>query len=193
MDALDRTLRWLGIQSDLRPRLEEYGAWLATEAIAAGGLGRKEGTRVLERHIVDSLLFAGVWSGGENVLDVGSGVGLPGIPLALAAPERHFVLLDRSRKRVELARRALRVLSLDNVEVVHGDLAATDWSSYVVVSRASISPDGLRMKAEADGPPQDLLVAGSHIAAPTAAGFEVLKIPTEILDRPVWILRMVQT
>lgn len=193
MDALDKTLRWLGAPGDLRSRLEEYGDWLATEAIAAGGLGPKEAVRVLDRHIVDSLLFAGVWSGVGDVLDIGSGVGLPGIPLAIVAPDRHFVLLDRSGRRVELARRALRILSLDNVDVVHGDIATTDWSSYAVVSRASLSPDRLRMKAETDGPPRELLVAGSHIATPTVSGFEIAKIPTEILDRPVWILRMAQS
>lgn len=193
MDALDRTLRWLGVPSELRFRLEDYGDWLVTEAIAAGGLGPKEADRVLDRHIVDSLFFAGVWSAVGDVLDVGSGVGLPGIPLAIIAPDRHFVLLDRSRRRVELARRALRILSLGNVDVVYGDLATTDWSSYVVVSRASLSPARLRMKAETDGPPRELLVAGSHVAPPTVPGFEIAKIPPEILDRPVWILRMAQS
>ena len=194
MDALDRTLRWLGLSlPELRPRFETYADWLTTEARAAGGIGPDEGGRVLERHIVDSLLFAGVWSVEGDVLDVGSGVGLPGIPLAIAAPDRHFVLLDRSGRRVALAKRALRILSLENVEVVHGDLERVDWSRSVVVSRASLSPQALRMRAEVVGKPRELLVAGSHITAPSVPGFEAVEIPAEILDRPVWVLRMAQS
>lgn len=193
MDALDRTLRWLRVSAQLRPHFEAYADWLTTEAAVAGGIGPDEGGRVLERHVVDSLLFAGVWSGEGDVLDVGSGVGLPGIPLAIAAPDRHFVLLDRSGRRVALAKRALRILSLENVEVVHGDLERVDWSRHVVVSRASLSPHALRMRAEALGPPRELLVAGSHLAAPEVPGFDSVEIPAEILDRPVWILRMAQS
>lgn len=193
MDALEKVLNWLGVPSTVRPPLEKYADWLATEAIDAGGLGPGEGARVIERHVVDSLLFAGVWSAPGDVLDVGSGVGLPGIPLAIVAPERQFVLLDRSGRRVELARRALRILGLENVAVLHGDLEGRDWSDSVVVSRASLSPERFRARSEAVGPPLELLVAGSHMAPPDVVGFELVEIPAEILDRPVWILRMAQS
>lgn len=193
MDALDRTLDWLRLSPQFRPRLQTYADWLTTEAADAGGIGPDEGGRVLERHIVDSLLFAGVWSAEGDVLDIGSGVGLPGIPLAIAAPERHFVLLDRSGRRVALAKRALRILSLDNVEVVRGELEQVDWTRHVVVSRAALSPQALRLRSDAVGRPRELLVAGSHLTAPHVPGFETVEIPAEILDRPVWILRMAQS
>ena len=193
MDALDRTLAWLGAQPSTRAPLEEYARWLSTEAVAAGGIGPGEGGRLIERHIADSLLFAGVWSVPGEVLDIGSGVGLPGIPLAIVAPERHFVLLDRSGRRTDLARRALRILALTNVDVVHDQLDAVDWSPYVVVSRASVPAADLWVRAQALGSPRELLVAGSHIARPEVDGFDAIEIPAEILDRPVWILRMAQS
>lgn len=193
MDVLDRVLHWLGVPASVRPRLERFADWLTSEAIDAGGLGPGEGSRLLDRHIVDSLLFAGVWSQPGNVLDVGSGVGLPGIPLAIIAPTRHFVLLDRSARRVELARRASRVLNLENVEVLQGDLETFDWSDLVVVSRASLSPERLRERVAVVGPPRELLVAGSTVAPPQVSGFETVEISAEILDRPVWILRMAQS
>lgn len=193
MDALERVLRWLGVPTSVRPDLERFADWLIAEAIGAGGLGPGEGPRVVDRHIVDSLLFAGVWSQPGDVLDVGSGVGLPGIPLAIIAPDRHFVLLDRSGRRVELAKRALRILQLENVEVLRGDVEAFDWSQSVVVSRASLSPERLRERVATAGPPRELLVAGSHRAPPKVAGFESVEISAEILDRPVWILRMAQS
>lgn len=193
MDALERVLHWLGIPASVRPQLERFADWLATEAIDAGGLGPREASRVVDRHIVDSLLFAGVWSRPGDVLDVGSGVGLPGIPLAIVAPDRHFVLLDRSARRGELARRAVRILDLENVEVLQGDLAEFDWTDWVVVSRASLSPERLRERIAVAGPPRELLVAGSHLAPPRVPGFETVEISAEILDRPVWILRMAQS
>lgn len=167
--------------------------WLIDEAIPAGGIGPHELDRVVDRHIVDSLLFAGVWQASGPVMDLGTGVGLPGLPLAICTPQRHFRLVDRSARRVSLVRRAVRVLELANVEVIKGDILDCDWSGWSVVTRASLPPDRFRRLVADKGMPEELLIAGSHRERPEVAGFETEEIPPEILDRPVWILRMGRT
>ncbi|MEX0757051.1 MAG: RsmG family class I SAM-dependent methyltransferase [Acidimicrobiia bacterium] len=196
-ELLTRTLNWIGIAATptLVEQLGDYQAWLAAEATRAGGIGPGERDRLEERHVADSLLFAGVWdqSSSAPVIDVGSGVGLPGIPLAIVTPHREFLLVDRSGRRVELLRRAIRVLSLGNVGVIHADIETVDWSKATVVSRASLPPAALLGLIGEVGAPHELLVAGSRIERPVVPGFETVEIPSEILDRPVWILRMAQT
>ncbi|MEX2280113.1 MAG: RsmG family class I SAM-dependent methyltransferase [Acidimicrobiia bacterium] len=196
-ELLTRTLNWIGMAATptLVEQLGDYQAWLAEEATRAGGIGPGERDRLEERHVADSLLFAGVWdqSSFAPVIDVGSGAGLPGIPLAIVTPHRRFLLVDRSGRRVELLRRAIRVLSLGNVDVIQADIGTVDWSKATVVSRASLPPAALLGLMREVGTPHELLVAGSRTERPVVPGFETVEIPSEILDRPVWILRMAQT
>lgn len=73
--------------------------------------------RMVVEHLLDSL-SVGPLLVGERILDVGSGAGLPGIPLAAVSPQRRFTLLDASSKRCAFLRQAAIELPLRNVEVV---------------------------------------------------------------------------
>ncbi|NND61479.1 MAG: 16S rRNA (guanine(527)-N(7))-methyltransferase RsmG [Gammaproteobacteria bacterium] len=68
-------------------------------------------------HLLDSLSIA-PFINGDSVADVGSGAGLPGIPLALAQPQKRFTLIDSRAKRTRFLREAVRVLALENVTIV---------------------------------------------------------------------------
>ncbi len=71
-------------------------------------------TDMLERHIMDSLMVGPLLTG-DNFIDVGTGPGLPGIPLAILYPNKKFVLLDSLGKRITFLRQVVFQLKLDNV------------------------------------------------------------------------------
>lgn len=72
---------------------------------------------MLVKHIMDSIVVS-PYLVGKHFIDVGTGPGLPGLPLAIVNPDKHFVLLDSLGKRISFIRNAIRELGLENVEPV---------------------------------------------------------------------------
>ena len=83
-------------------------------------IGRADAERILERHLLDSLscVASGLLDGAAKVIDVGSGAGLPGIPLAIAVPGLRMTLLDSSAKRTGFLRAAVEKLDLTSIEII---------------------------------------------------------------------------
>lgn len=73
---------------------------------------------MVARHLLDSLVMA-PWLTGTSIIDVGTGPGLPGIPLALACPQKKIVLLDSNGKKTRFLAEVQRHLKLPNIEIVH--------------------------------------------------------------------------
>ena len=73
---------------------------------------------MVTKHVLDSL-SAQPFLTGTSVLDVGTGAGFPGLPLAIVEPRRHFTLLDSGGKKIRFVRHAVGELALDNVSVEH--------------------------------------------------------------------------
>ena len=80
--------------------------------------GIKDVSKMVSYHLLDSLAIAPIIDG-SNILDVGTGAGLPGIPLAITFPEKQFLLLDSNGKKTRFLFQVKTELGLDNVEVFH--------------------------------------------------------------------------
>lgn len=194
MNLIDRAAQWSGwpLSPAGADSLRAFGAWLVEEAIPAGGVGPNEAERIEDRHLADSLLFAGGWAGRnppERLLDLGSGVGLPGVPLAILWPQTAVVLVDRSAKRMDMARRAGRMLGLKNLTAEVGDARHLDQSVDMVVARAAASAAKVHSWAlPALRPGGRTVVGGSWISRPEPTpGERIVSVPAEVLDRPVWL------
>lgn len=72
---------------------------------------------MISKHLMDSLAII-PWLNGKKIIDVGTGPGLPGIPLAIAKPDLHFVLLDSNGKKTRFLHEVKRQLLLSNLEIV---------------------------------------------------------------------------
>jgi 16S rRNA (guanine527-N7)-methyltransferase len=94
------------------------------EAIRLGFLGPREQERLWERHLDDALGLAAIRQPKpkEHWADLGSGAGLPGLPLALAYPATSFTLIDGQRRRVEWIQATATGLGIGNVTAVHARL-----------------------------------------------------------------------
>ena len=114
-----------GIFGAALPAAERYVARLAGDGVIRGLIGPREVPRLWERHVLNSAAVAEAVPLGARVVDVGSGAGLPGIPLGLARPDLTMTLVEPMARRVEFLEQAVAELAGDH----DGSTAAQQGSS----------------------------------------------------------------
>ena len=126
-------------QSKLLTLLEQLMKWNKTYNLTAIKT-EKEG---LTLHLLDSLAVV-PFIVQKTILDVGTGAGFPGLPLAIMLPEVKFTLLDSNSKKIRFIRQLIHLLDLNNVEVVHTRVEKlTEQRFEGIISRAFASIDDM--------------------------------------------------
>lgn len=126
-EELVRGARELGIELTARQQelLLGYLALLIKWNKAYNLTAVRDPDEMVSRHLLDSLsVVPYVAEAGDNWLDVGSGGGMPGIPLAILFPERRFTLLDSNGKKTRFLTQVKLELHLSNMDVVHSRIEA---------------------------------------------------------------------
>ena len=127
------------------PLAQKYHDSLATDGSTRGFIGPREVPRLWERHLINCAVVAEVMPQGATLIDVGSGAGLPGIPLAIARPDQ-ITLIEPLLKRSTYLNEVVDLLGLDNVTVIRGraeegPVKKAVKSADIVTSRA-VAPLG---------------------------------------------------
>ncbi len=133
---------------------------------------------MVSKHLLDSLAVM-PYIEGESVLDVGSGAGLPGIPLALTLPHRRFVLLDSNGKKTRFLTQARIELGLENVEIVNLRVEDYQPGLYfdVIIARAwAGAVEILEKTAHLQRPGTQILMMQGKLDVPQQMpGYELLE------------------
>lgn len=161
----------------------------------------REQERMLSQHLLDSLTVL-PYINASTVLDVGSGGGLPGIPLAIALPEKNFTLLDSNHKKATFLKQACIELSLPNVSVACERVES--WEAKhkfeIVISRAFsdlalfaklaghlCAPDGVMLAMKGVEPHEEVLQLPENV---TVEQIIPLKVPMLDAERHLVVMRV---
>ena len=109
----------------------------------------EDAQEMVSKHILDSLSITRCLVG-ENIIDVGSGAGLPGTPLAIMCPDKQFILLDSNTKKTRFIQQVSMELGLKNIQVAHQRVEQylPKQKFHTLVSRAFASSDKLLDRCE---------------------------------------------
>jgi 16S rRNA (guanine527-N7)-methyltransferase len=182
-----------------------YAGLLAGDGVIRGLLGPREVPRLWDRHLLNCAVTAELLAPGATVTDVGSGAGLPGIPLALARPDLRIELLEPLQRRVVFLREVVAALGLDNVEVVRGRAEEVHRADGVdvVTARAVaplsrlagwclplLRPGGSLIALKGSQAPAELDAAAADLRRLGAVAWEVVTCGLGLVDPPTTVVRV---
>ncbi|MFI7274091.1 16S rRNA (guanine(527)-N(7))-methyltransferase RsmG [Streptomyces sp. NPDC049879] len=192
---------------DRLPDAVRYAELLAEVGVRRGLIGPREVPRLWERHLLNCAVLSEVVPEGVTVCDVGSGAGLPGIPLALVRSDLRISLLEPLLRRTSFLQEVVELLGLeDRVTVVRGraeEVLSTFTPVHVVTARAVapldrlagwgvplLRPYGEMLALKGDTAEEELKGARGALAKLGAVRSSVLRVGGDVVDPPSTVVRV---
>lgn len=188
---------------------QQYHELLATDGSTRGFIGPREVPRLWERHIMNCAVAEEAIAPNLRVADIGSGAGLPGIPLAIKRPELQITLIEPLLKRSVFLGEVVDKLALTNVTVIRGraeeKTVRTEVGLVDVVTSRAVAPlgrlagwslplakkggkmialKGSSVGEELERDAKEIKRAGGGLAEIRMAGQDVLEEPTTLIIVP---------
>jgi 16S rRNA (guanine527-N7)-methyltransferase len=183
-----------------------YAELLADIGVTRGLIGPREVPRLWERHLLNCAVLSEVVPEGVTVCDVGSGAGLPGIPLALTRPDLRITLLEPLLRRTNFLQEVVELLGLDHVTVVRGraeEVLGKLPPMHVVTARAVapldrlagwgvplLRPYGEMLLLKGDTAEEELKHARAALSKLGVVGTSVLHVGEGIVDPLSTVVRV---
>lgn len=179
-----------------------YAELLVRDGDMLGLLGPREMPKLWTRHILNSAVVAELIEQGESVADVGSGAGLPGIPMAIAQPNAKFTLIEPMERRSDWLIQTIAELGLTNVEVIRARAEEVGQVFDVVTARAvsalpkllrwcvPITREGGRILALKGSKAADEIADAKTLAKKLKVkDFEIVHAGAQFLTEPTLVVR----
>jgi 16S rRNA (guanine527-N7)-methyltransferase len=180
-----------------------YAQRLANDSDELGLLGPRELDKLWSRHILNSAVVAELVRPGELVADVGSGAGLPGIPMAIAAPETNFVLIEPMDRRASWLQELVQELGLENVKVVRARAEEIEGGQFEVVTARAVAaldkllrlcvpllkPGGQVIALKGSKAPEEIEVAKKLQKKLKIESFEIVICGEKFLTEPTSVVK----
>jgi 16S rRNA (guanine527-N7)-methyltransferase len=186
-EAWGRALEAFGLGDRAAEALAAYHDLLLELAVPRGWIAASDRDRLWERHILDGLRGVPELSPEGRVVDLGSGAGIPGVPLAIARPEAAFTLTEPRRSRAAFLEAVVDRLRLQNVDVWLGKAEAVTTRFQAATARAFAAASSTWEAAESLLEPAGTLVywAGAGFDPSEIAGLGVrwrVSTPSDLAD-----------
>ncbi|MFD0055487.1 16S rRNA (guanine(527)-N(7))-methyltransferase RsmG [Streptomyces sp. NPDC127168] len=183
-----------------------YAELLAEAGVKRGLIGPREVPRLWERHLLNCAVLSEVVPEGVTVCDVGSGAGLPGIPLALVRDDLKITLLEPLLRRTNFLTEVVELLGLDHVTVVRGraeEVMGKMSPVHVVTARAVapldrlatwgiplLRPYGEMLALKGDTAEEELKAAATALSKLGAEKTSVLQVGEGVVDPLSTVVRV---
>lgn len=192
---------------DAADGLARYVELLATDGVVRGLIGPRETGRLWSRHVANCAVLEELVPADARVADVGSGAGLPGLPLALVRPDLHVVLVEPLLRRATFLTEAVAELGLEGrVEVLRGRAEDQGGLGVDVVTARAVAPldrlagwtlplvrvEGILLALKGEGAADEVLASQQALEKVGGGRAEVLVCGVDVVEPPTTVVRVVR-